>query len=103
MQVKPVFTQVDTGFLCGNSVVCRQTRRSSARSAGGECTGFSPGAAADSLRSSSLKTASSLSKFTQTWREKPANSSDMVHFSGKSLRLAEKIGLLAVAVIAQSV
>jgi len=28
MQVRPVFTQVGTGFLCGNSVVCGQTRRS---------------------------------------------------------------------------
>jgi len=31
----------------------------------------------------SLKTTSSLSKFAQTWREKPANSSDMACFSGK--------------------
>ena len=40
MHVKPVFTQVGTGFLCGNSVVCGQTCRSDARSDGGECTGF---------------------------------------------------------------
>ena len=39
----------------------------------------------------SLKAASCLSKFTQTWREKPANSSDMVCFSGKSFRHSEKI------------
>jgi len=39
----------------------------------------------------SLKAASCLSKFTQTWREKPANSSDMVRFSGKSFRHGEKI------------
>ena len=43
----------------------------------------------------SLKAASCLSKFTQTWREKPANSSDMVRFSGKSFRLDEKIRLAA--------
>ena len=41
----------------------------------------------------SLKTSSCLSKFTQTWREKPANSSDLVHFSGKSFRHGEKIRL----------
>ena len=41
----------------------------------------------------SLKTASSLSKTAQTWREKPANSSDMTRFSGKSLRHGEKIRL----------
>ena len=41
----------------------------------------------------SLKTASCLSKFTQTWREKPANSSDLVSFSGKSFRHGEKIRL----------
>ena len=41
----------------------------------------------------SLKTTSSLSKFAQTWREKPANSSDMVRFSGKSFRHGEKIRL----------
>ena len=41
----------------------------------------------------SLNAASCLSKFTQTWREKPANSSDLVHFSGKSLRYGEKIRL----------
>ena len=40
----------------------------------------------------SLKTASCLSKTAQTWREKPANSSDMVRFSGKSFRLGEKSG-----------
>ena len=39
----------------------------------------------------SLNAALCLSKFTQTWREKPANSSDMMYFSGKSLRLGEKI------------
>jgi len=39
----------------------------------------------------SLKAASCLSKFTQTWREKSANSSDMVYFSGKSFRHGEKI------------
>ena len=39
----------------------------------------------------SLKAASCLSEFTQTWREKPANSSDMVYFSGKSSRHGEKI------------
>ena len=41
----------------------------------------------------SLKAPPCLSKFTQTWREKPANSSDMVRFSGKSFRLGEKIRL----------
>ena len=41
----------------------------------------------------SLKSASYLSKFAQTWLEKPANSSDLVHFSGKSFRLGEKIRL----------
>ena len=41
----------------------------------------------------SLKTLPCLSKFAQTWREKPANSSDMVRFSGKSFRLGEKIRL----------
>ena len=41
----------------------------------------------------SLKSTSCLSKFTQTWREKPANSSDMVCFSGKSFRHGEKIRL----------
>ena len=41
----------------------------------------------------SLKTPSCLSKTAQTWREKPANSSDMVLFSGKSFRLGEKIRL----------
>jgi len=41
----------------------------------------------------SLKAASCLSKFTQTWREKPAISSDMVYFSGKSFRHGEKIRL----------
>ena len=41
----------------------------------------------------SLKTPPCLSKFAQTWREKPANSSDMVRFSGKSFRLGEKIRL----------
>ena len=41
----------------------------------------------------SLKPPPCLSKFTQTWREKPANSSDMVLFSGKSFRLGEKIRL----------
>ena len=43
----------------------------------------------------SLKAPPCLSKFTQTWREKPANSSDMVRFSGKSFRLDEKIRLAA--------
>ena len=38
----------------------------------------------------SLKSAPCLSKFTQTWREKSANSSDLVHFSGKSFRHGEK-------------
>ena len=41
----------------------------------------------------SLKTPPCLSKFAQTWREKPANSSDMVRFSGKSFRLGGKIRL----------
>ena len=41
----------------------------------------------------SLKTASCLCKTAQTWREKPANSSDMVLFSGKSFRHGEKIRL----------
>ena len=41
----------------------------------------------------SLKTASCLCKTAQTWREKPANSSDMTCFSGKSLRYGEKIRL----------
>lgn len=39
----------------------------------------------------SLKSTSCLSKFAQTWREKPAKHSDLVHFSGKSFRLGEKI------------
>ena len=39
----------------------------------------------------SLKAASCLSIFTQIWREKPANSSDMMCFSGKSSRHGEKI------------
>ena len=43
----------------------------------------------------SLKAASCLSKFTQTWRKKPANSSDMVYFSGKSSRHGEKIRQIA--------
>ncbi len=42
----------------------------------------------------SLKTTSSLSKLTQTWREKPANSSDMVRFSGKLFRHDNKTRLL---------
>ena len=41
----------------------------------------------------SLKSSSCLSKTAQTWREKPANSSDMTRFSGKSFRLGEKIRL----------
>ena len=41
----------------------------------------------------SLKPPPCLSKTAQTWREKPANSSDMVRFSGKSFRLGEKIRL----------
>jgi len=41
----------------------------------------------------SLKTASCLCKTAQTWREKPANRSDSVSFSGKSLRYGEKIRL----------
>ena len=41
----------------------------------------------------SLNTASCLCKTAQTWREKPANSSDMVNFSGKSFRHGEKIRL----------
>ena len=41
----------------------------------------------------SLKSTSCLSKTAQTWREKPANSSDMVNFSGKLLRHGEKIRL----------
>ena len=41
----------------------------------------------------SLKSTSCLSKTAQTWREKPANSSDLVCFSGKLLRLGEKIRL----------
>jgi len=41
----------------------------------------------------SLKAASCLNKFTQTWRENPANSSDMVCFSGESFRHGEKIRL----------
>ena len=42
MQVRPVFTQVDTGFLYGDSVVCGQTCRSDARSAAAGSRGFSP-------------------------------------------------------------
>ncbi len=42
----------------------------------------------------SLKTTSSLSKFTQTWREKQANSSDIACFSGKLLRHDNKTRLL---------
>ena len=42
----------------------------------------------------SLKTASCLCKTAQTWREKPANSSDFMQYSGKSLRPGEKIRLL---------
>ena len=45
------------------------------------------------LKYMSLKNTSCLSKASQTWREKPANSSDMVRFSGKSFRLGEKIRL----------
>ena len=41
----------------------------------------------------SLKSTSCLSKFAQTWREKPAKHSDLAHFSGKSFRLGEKIRL----------
>ena len=41
----------------------------------------------------SLKSSSCLSKTAQTWRAKPANSSDLVHFSGKSFRHGEKIRL----------
>ena len=41
----------------------------------------------------SLKTASCLCKTAQTWREKPANRSDSVSFSGKSFRHGEKIRL----------
>jgi len=44
MQVRPVFTQVDTGFLYGDSVVCGQTCRSDARSAAAGARGFSPDA-----------------------------------------------------------
>jgi len=42
----------------------------------------------------SLKTTSSLSKLAQTWREKQANSSDMVRFSGKLFRHDNKTRLL---------
>ena len=42
----------------------------------------------------SLKTTSSLSETAQTWREKPANSSDMVRFSGKLFRHDNKTRLL---------
>jgi len=42
----------------------------------------------------SLKTTSCLSKFAQTWREKQANSSDMVRFSGKLFRHDNKTRLL---------
>ncbi len=42
----------------------------------------------------SLKTAPCLSKTAQTWREKPANSSDMACFSGKLLRHDNKTRLL---------
>ena len=41
----------------------------------------------------SLKSSSCLSKTAQTWRAKPANSSDLVRFSGKSFRHGEKIRL----------
>ena len=41
----------------------------------------------------SLKSTSCLSKTAQTWREKPANCSDLVNFSGKSFRHGEKIRL----------
>ena len=41
----------------------------------------------------SLKSSPCLSKTAQTWRAKPANSSDLVHFSGKSFRHGEKIRL----------
>ena len=41
----------------------------------------------------SLKPPPCLSKFTQTWREKPANSSDMVRFSGKLFRHDDNIRL----------
>ena len=41
----------------------------------------------------SLKSTSCLSKFAQTWREKLAKHSDLVHFLGKSFRLGEKIRL----------
>ena len=42
----------------------------------------------------SLKTAPCLSKTAQTWREKQANSSDMMSFSGKLLRHDNKTRLL---------
>ena len=41
----------------------------------------------------SLKSTSCLSKTAQTWREKPANCSDLVNFFGKSFRHGEKIRL----------
>ena len=41
----------------------------------------------------SLKSTLCLSKTAQTWREKPANCSDLVNFSGKSFRHGEKIRL----------
>jgi len=47
-----------------------------------------------------LKSASCLSKITQTWREKSANSSDAMHFSGKLLRPVEQIRLHGVANVA---
>ena len=42
----------------------------------------------------SLKTTSSLSETAQTWREKPANSSDMARFAGKLFRHDNKTRLL---------
>ena len=42
----------------------------------------------------SLKTAPCLSKTAQTWREKQANSTDMMSFSGKLLRHDNKTRLL---------
>jgi len=49
-----------------------------------------------------LKSASCLSKITQTWREKSANSSEATHFSGKLLRPVEQIRPHGVANVAMT-
>ena len=93
MQVRPVFTQVDTGFLYGNSVVCGQTCRSSARSVVASARGFSPDGSfslsapcepekrimSELIYSDMMR---KTGKTTQTWCTFPANRSDMARKSG---------------------